>query len=123
MVGIDLTHRLEHARHALRVELAGQHRLVPRRRHERHRRQVVELVRAHAVDHPNQRQLIEQIGRMQRDAFEQVLDSPVVRRAGTADDAVHFVAFAEEELGEIGTVLTGDAGDESAFGHDKGTSV
>ena len=60
---------------------------------------------------------------MQLDAFEQVLDAPVVRGAGTADDAVDLVAFAEEQLGEIGTVLTGDTCDESAFGHRKRTSV
>ena len=47
---VDLADRLEHARHALRVELAGQHRLIPRRRHERHRREVVELVRPDLVD-------------------------------------------------------------------------
>ena len=47
---IDLANRLEHARHALRVELAGEHRLIPRRRHERHRREVVDLVRPDLVD-------------------------------------------------------------------------
>ena len=55
--------RFEHARDALRVEFAGEHRLIPRRRHERHRREVVELVRAHLVDQADERQLIEQIGR------------------------------------------------------------
>ena len=47
---IDVSHLpdgLEHAGDALRVELAGQQRLIPRCRHERHRRQVVELVRLH----------------------------------------------------------------------------
>ena len=64
MLGIDLAHRLEHARHPLRVELAGQHRLIPRRGHERHRREVVDLVRPHFVDHADQRELIEQIARL-----------------------------------------------------------
>jgi hypothetical protein len=30
---------------------------------------------------------------------------------------VHLVAFLEQELGEVGAVLAGDAGDESFFLH------
>ena len=55
-------HRLEDARDALRVELAGQHRLVPRRGHERHRREIVELVRLDLMKQTDERQLVEQIG-------------------------------------------------------------
>ena len=71
------------------------------------------------VDQPDERQLIEQIGRLQRDAIEQVLDAPRVRRARAADDAEHLVALVEQQLGEIRTVLAGDAGDERAFVHGK----
>ena len=44
--GVDLPDGLERPRHALRVELPRQHRLIPRRRHEGHRGEIVELVRA-----------------------------------------------------------------------------
>ena len=44
-----------------------------------------------------------------------VVDAVGVEGGGAADDAVDFVAFGEEELGEVGAVLAGDAGDESAF--------
>ena len=31
---------------------------------------------------------------------------------GAADEPVHLVALAEQQLGEVGAVLAGDAGDE-----------
>ncbi len=34
-----------------------------------------------------------------------------------ADDAEDLVALLEQEFGEVGTVLAGDAGDDCAFGH------
>ena len=39
------------------------------------------------------------------------------RRARAPDHADHLVALREEELGEVGAVLAGDAGDERARGH------
>ena len=67
------------------------------------------------LDGLDQRELIEQVGLQQRDAIEQVLDAPHVRRAQAADDAEHFVVFFEQQLGEIGAVLAGDARDQCAF--------
>jgi hypothetical protein len=45
----------------------------------------------------------------------EVIDSLGVEERGAAFDAVDFVAFFEEEFGEVGAILAGDAGDESAF--------
>jgi hypothetical protein len=78
-VEIDLAHRLEQARHAHRVVLAGQQRLVPGGGDEGHRRQVVDLVRTNILDDPHQRLLIQQVARAERDAIEEVLDAPEVR--------------------------------------------
>ena len=39
----------------------------------------------------------------------EVVDAVGVEGAGAADDAVDFVAFGEQELGEVGAVLAGDA--------------
>jgi len=39
-----------------------------------------------------------------------------VERAGAALDAVHDVAFFEQQLGQVGAVLAGDAGDKGDFG-------
>ena len=45
----------------------------------------------------------------------EVVDAVGVEGAGAADDAVDFVAFGEQEFGEVGAVLPGDAGDECAL--------
>ena len=42
-----------------------------------------------------------------------------VEGAGATDEAVYFITFAQQKFGEIGTVLSGDAGDECFFAHIK----
>jgi hypothetical protein len=116
-VEIDLTHRLEEARHTHRVVFAGQQRLVPRCGHERHRRQVVQLVGPHVLNDAHQRLLIQQISRPQRNATEDVLDAPEVRRARSPHDTSDFVSLLEEQLREVRTILAGDAGNQCAFSH------
>lgn len=41
-----------------------------------------------------------------------VIDPLGVEVGGTPNEAVHFVAFVEEEFSEVGTILAGDAGDQ-----------
>ena len=41
-----------------------------------------------------------------------VIEAVRVKCRSAADDSVNFVALGEQKLGEIGAVLTGDAGDE-----------
>jgi len=48
------------------------------------------------------------------------IQTRAVSAALAANDAVNFVAFPEEQLGQIRTVLTADASDESAFRHEYG---
>jgi hypothetical protein len=43
----------------------------------------------------------------------------VLSSAGPALDAMHDVAFVEQEFGEIAAVLPGDASDEGDFGIDR----
>ena len=45
----------------------------------------------------------------------QVIDAPGIERRRTALDAVHDIALGEQEFGEIGAVLAGDAGDQRAL--------
>ena len=40
-----------------------------------------------------------------------MIDARRVERAGAPNDAVNFVAFLEEEIGEVAAVLPGDPGD------------
>ena len=49
---------------------------------------------------------------MQRDALAQMLDALELLGRRTANHAVHLVAALEQQFGEIGAVLAGDAGDE-----------
>jgi hypothetical protein len=46
-----------------------------------------------------------------------VVEPVGVERARAADDAVDFVAFAEEQFREVGAVLAGDARDQRFFRH------
>jgi len=44
-----------------------------------------------------------------------VVNSTGIKGTTAADDAVDDVGFLEEKFGKIGTVLTGDAGNECFF--------
>ena len=44
--------------------------------------------------------------------FADLLDAAGIEGGGAADEPVHLVALLEEEFGEVGAVLAGDAGDE-----------
>src|SRR4051812_18840421 len=46
-----------------------------------------------------------------------MVDALGVEGRGTALQAVHFVAFLQQQLRQIGAVLAGDAGNQSAFRH------
>ena len=45
----------------------------------------------------------------------QMIDARCVEGAGPANDAVHFVAFLQKEIGQITAVLSGDSGDQRFF--------
>jgi len=46
-----------------------------------------------------------------------MLDARAQQVAGAADDSVDRVAFLQEQLGEIGAVLSSDAGNQRSFFH------
>jgi hypothetical protein len=48
----------------------------------------------------------------------EMVDAPGIEAGGPALDAVHLIAFGQEEFGQIGTVLAGDSGDEGCFHSD-----
>ena len=90
MLGFDLADRLQHARHAKRRELAGQHGLVPRGRHKALGREVVDLVRLRCEQRSDQGSLIKQISLDEFQAVE--MGDPLIgdgaRSAGHPDHAV-----------------------------------
>ena len=108
----DLAHGLEHPRDPHAGELRGQRRLDPRHRHERHRSQVVDLIRLRRPQRIHERALVEQIGLMQRHAVAEMLDplEPLGRR--TPDKPMHVVPLVEQQFREVGAVLAGDSSDQ-----------
>src|SRR5690606_5432382 len=103
---------LQHAGHADGGEFARQDRLLPARRHEAHRRQVVDLVRPDLLEHVNDGELIEQVGLVQLDLAVEVLNALEVFGTGAANDAVNLVALFQQQLGQVTSILAGDAGDQ-----------
>jgi hypothetical protein len=60
---------------------------------------------------------VEEIRRLERDAIEQVLNAPEVRRAGAAHGPDDVVAFRQQQFSEIRSVLPRDSRDNGPFGH------
>jgi len=83
------------------------------------RAEVVDLVgldRAHQlVEHG----AVPEIAVEELDLAVEMIDARAVERARTAHHAVHVVALLEQDLGEIRSVLTGDAGDERLALHQR----
>jgi hypothetical protein len=64
------------------------------------------------IDDGEERRLVEQVGAKKLDAVAEMLDSVTGVRTRATGDTDDTVAKVEEVLGQIATVLTGDAGDE-----------
>ena len=93
-------------------ELGGQRRLDPGDGDERHRGEVVDLGRFRRAQRVDERALVEQVALVERDAVADVLDPLELLGRGAAHHAVDVVALLEQQLGQIGAVLAGDAGDQ-----------
>ena len=83
------------------------------------RAEVVDLVRLGDLDQLFEAAAVGEVAIVQEEswiALVQVLedmdDAAAVERGRAADDAVHLVAFLEQELGEIRAVLPGDPGNK-----------
>ena len=124
--------RLQEAERAQAVGVGGVFRHIEGHLDVGHRAEVVDLVGLDVADEPDQVGRVAKVAVMQRDLLHvdiadeilhvEVLDAAGVEGGGTADEPVDLIALAEQELREVGTVLPGDAGDERALFHDKGTS-
>src|SRR5207253_10973178 len=77
--------------------------------------EVVDLPRLDLLHHINDRKLVQEIGLVQRDPVREVLDPLEALGARSTNNAMYFVAFVEQEFGEIAAVLAGDASDECFF--------
>ena len=115
---VDDADGVEQAGDAEGGDLAGEHRLAERRLHERLGGEVVDLVGPVLAQDVDQRDLVEQVAGHERRCRScrwamrsklTVLTAP--------HHADHLVALVEQQLGEVGAVLAGDAGDERTLGH------
>ena len=113
--GSKQTHGLQYPRDAHGRELAGKDGLLPACRHEAHGGQIVDFVGPDFLKHLDDRQLVEQVGLVQNDSIREMGDAFKVFGAGSADDAVNFVAFRQQQFREIAAVLTRNACDDGLF--------
>ena len=114
--------RFEQAQRSYAVGIRGVFRLLERNLDVALRREVVELVGLRLLDHARQARGIRHVAVVQDEAaiadvrvLVEVIDAVGVEERRPALDAVDDVALAEQQLGEVGAVLPGDAGDQSDF--------
>ena len=87
------------------------------------RAEVVDLVGLELVEQPHEAAGVGEVAVVQEEldaalvrVAVEVVDPVGVEGRGAADDAVDLVALVEQQLGEVGAVLAGDAGDEGLGG-------
>ena len=123
--GLDpaLADRLQYADRAQSSNVRSVFGHVEAHAHVRLRRQVIDLLRLDAVDQfqhisrggniPIMQMQVRPVLHMR--IFIDMIDAVRVECAGTPDGAMHFVAFAQQQLRQVGAVLTGDPGDQRFF--------
>ena len=65
----------------------------------------------------DQRERVHQVARMELDAVHEVVDALEGDRGGPAHHADHVVSLVQQQLGQVGAVLSRDACDEGAALH------
>ena len=113
--------RFKNTKNAERINVARVFRSIKRDLHMRLSRQIVDFIRLYFTDDADQGRGIGQVAVMQGNGtgFDQMIDPCCVGNRAPSGDAVHLVSFFQKELGEIGTILTGDSGYERFVRHRK----
>ncbi|MNT22099.1 hypothetical protein D3C72_1574710 [compost metagenome] len=113
--------RVEQVEGAQSVDVRGGFGLVEARAHVALRRQVVDLVGLRIANERDRTAQVRQVVlhemklRMVLDAER--LDAPEVHRTGSAEGSVDGVSLAQQQLGQVRPVLSGNASDDSTFFH------
>ena len=116
-IRIGQSDRVEYAGHAEGSDLAGEHGLAPRRLHERLSREVVDLARAVLAQNLDHRDLVEDVCGRQGQPVLDVGDALEVESARAPDHPDHLITFGQQPFRQVGTILTGDAGDQRPLLH------
>jgi hypothetical protein len=90
--------------------------------HVRLRAEVVYLVRLELVEKLHHLHRVGEVAVVKEELHAvdmrvavKVVDAARVEGRGAADDPVHLVTLRQQQLGEVGTVLAGDAGNQGFF--------
>ena len=107
----SLLRRLEHPCDTESGELAGQDGLCPRRTDEALRREIVDLVGLMLPHRVDERMLVEQVRGDELHVIHNVGDALECGRRASPNHADDAVALVEQQLGQVGPVLSGDPRD------------
>ena len=114
--------RLQDAKGSHRIHIGCVFRTLEANRHVRLGTEVVDLVGLGFLDDTNQVAGVRQVAVVQPEigvcyvrVLVDVVDTLGVEGTGAALDAVHEVAFFQQQLRQVTSVLAGDAGDEGDF--------
>ena len=114
--------RLQDAQRADAIRVGRVLRLLERDGHMAHRGQVVDLVGLHLLDDAHQAGEVGQVAVVQHEVavidmriLIEMVDPVGVEQAAAALEAMHLVALAQQQLGQIGAVLPAHTGDERNF--------
>ncbi len=77
--------------------------------------QVIDFVRLHQINDPDQAGRVGQIPVVQGDLVHNVVDTSCIGNRSPASNTVDLISLFQQELSQIGAVLSGDAGDECFF--------
>ena len=111
----DDAHGLQQAKHPQRVNVAGILGHVKADLNMALGCKIVNLVGPDERQDADQACGIAQVAIVQRDLAQQMRDTVGIGKRCASGDAVHFISFFKQKLGEIRAVLPGDAGDQSFF--------
>ena len=113
------THGFEQADRAECVHLDGEDRLIERGADEALRREIVDLVRLGALDHPGDVGKLQELAVITLDVARDAEPGKARegRRCVAPRRADHAIAFAEQQLCEVRAVLSGGAGDQRGLAH------
>src|SRR5439155_20904214 len=86
--------------------------------------QIVDFVRLNLSDQPGQRAGVAQIAIVQKQpgaprmrVVVNRIQAPRIESAGPPNNAVHFVSFGQQQLRQVGPVLSGNSGNERFLSH------
>ena len=106
-----LAHTRQHVVRSIDVRVDGRKLVLDGIADETLRGQVIDLIRLHSGYDLVETRVALQRGGMQLDSFEDVSNAPEpvfrILQRDSADDAMDVIAFLDQELSQIGTILAG----------------